>query len=225
LKGTILAGGSGTRLYPLTIAVSKQLLPVYAKPMIYYPLSTLMLAGIKDILIISTKKDTPRYKQILGDNIFYGDDLTRKLCQVATAPSGATIFGHYVTDPKAFGVVKSMLRLGEERDELNVVSDLVGSPTATTELARLLVDMLESDKYGAYHVTNKGFCSWFKFAEEIFRRFEVDVVVNPIDSFEFPTRAKRSMNSRMSTGKLVESGFVLLPAWQEALENWERGGS
>ena len=131
MKGIILAGGSGTRLYPLTKVTSKQLLPIYDKPMIYYPLSILMDAGIRDILIISTKEDTPRFKEllgsgkqaqafligenfigndcvamILGDNIFAGHGLKKRLRKAAAQKSGATIFGYYVDDPERFGIVE-----------------------------------------------------------------------------------------------------------------------
>lgn len=149
MKGIVLAGGSGTRLYPLTLVSSKQLLPVYDKPMIYYPLSVLMLAGIRDILIISTEQDIPNFKKmfndgsecglnisykvqpspdglaqafllgeefigddscamILGDNIFYGNGIGPKLKKaVSLAENGtATVFGYYMNDPHAFGVVE-----------------------------------------------------------------------------------------------------------------------
>ena len=128
MKGIILAGGSGTRLYPLTKAISKQIMPVYDKPMIYYPLSTLMLAGIREILIISTPRDLPVFEDlfgtgeqlglrmeyavqdsvalVLGDNIFYGQSFSRVLREAASREKGATIFGYYVRDPREYGVVE-----------------------------------------------------------------------------------------------------------------------
>lgn len=158
LKGIVLAGGSGTRLYPATAALSKQLLPVFDKPMIYYPLSVLMLAGIRDILIISTPQDTPRFQQllsrgenwglqlsyaiqaapeglaqafiiakdfieksncamVLGDNIFYGNELTKLLREAARKKKGATIFGYKVSDPERYGIIE----FDKNKKPLNIV--------------------------------------------------------------------------------------------------------
>lgn len=113
--------------------------------------------------------------------------------------------------------IKTMLRLGKERGAVSVVDDQVGSPTYTYDLARLLVDMIQTDKYGRYHATNEGLCSWYEFAKEIFRQAGMDVPVTPVSSSEFPAKATRPSNSRMSKEKLSDNGFERLPAWQDAL--------
>ena len=114
--------------------------------------------------------------------------------------------------------IKTMLRLGAERGAVSVVDDQVGSPTYTYDLARLLVDMIQTDRYGRYHATNEGLCSWYEFAKEIFRQAGMDEVqVTPVGSSEFPAKATRPSNSRMSKEKLTENGFERLPAWQDAL--------
>jgi dTDP-4-dehydrorhamnose reductase len=116
--------------------------------------------------------------------------------------------------------VTTMLRLSETRDELNVVGDQYGSPTYTFDLARLLIDMVQSDKYGIYHASNEDLCSWAEFAKEIFRQANKDVNVNSIKTEEYPTRAVRPKNSRMSKQKLVDNGFSLLPDWQDAVKRY-----
>ena len=114
--------------------------------------------------------------------------------------------------------VKTMLRLGKERSELNIVADQIGSPTYTVDLAILLVYMIQTEKYGIYHVTNEGECSWAEFAEEIFRIAGMNVKVNYITTAEYHTKAKRPKNSRLSKDKLEEYGIHKLPNWQEAVD-------
>ena len=117
--------------------------------------------------------------------------------------------------------IKTMLRLGKEKGAVSVVDDQIGSPTYTYDLARLLVDMIQTDKYGRYHATNEGLCSWYEFACEIFRQAGMDEVkVTAVDSDGFPAKAKRPSNSRMSKEKLTENGFERLPSWQNALERY-----
>ena len=116
--------------------------------------------------------------------------------------------------------IKTMLNLGKTHDHLTVVNDQFGSPTYTYDLARLLVDMILTDKYGIYHATNEGICNWYGFACEIFRQAGMKVDVAPVPASEYPTKAKRPENSRMSKAKLTENGFVRLPSWQDALERY-----
>ena len=116
--------------------------------------------------------------------------------------------------------IKTMLRLGKERGAVSVVNDQIGSPTYTPDLSRLLVDMILTDKYGRYHATNEGLCSWYEFACEIFKQANLDVAVTPVSSDAFPVKAKRPHNSRMDKSKLTENGFELLPAWQDALKRY-----
>lgn len=116
--------------------------------------------------------------------------------------------------------VKTMLRLAETHDTITVVNDQFGSPTYTYDLARLLVDMVQTEKYGVYHATNEGFCSWYDFACAIFREAGVNVKVVPVTSAEYGAKANRPMNSRMSKEKLTENGFERLPSWEDALRRF-----
>ena len=117
-------------------------------------------------------------------------------------------------------VVKTMLNLGKTRDKLTVVCDQFGSPTYTYDLAKLLVDMIQTDKYGIYHATNEGFCNWYEFACEIFKQAGISVEVAPVTSDQYPAKAKRPFNSRMSKDKLEENGFERLPDWKDALSRY-----
>ena len=116
--------------------------------------------------------------------------------------------------------IKTMLNLGKTHDKLTVVNDQTGSPTYTYDLARLLADMIQTDKYGRYHATNEGICTWYEFACEIFRQAGMDVEVAPVTSDEYPAKAKRPANIRMSKKKLDENGFERLPSWQDALKRY-----
>ena len=113
--------------------------------------------------------------------------------------------------------VKTMLRLAETKEEISVVCDQIGSPTYTYDLARLLCDMIVTDRYGTYHATNEGVCSWAEFAAEIMRQSRKETRIRPIPSSKYPTRAIRPLNSRLSKDKLTENGFFRLPDWKDAL--------
>lgn len=116
--------------------------------------------------------------------------------------------------------VKTMLKLAENHDSLRVVSDQFGSPTYTYDLAKLLADMIQTEKYGVYHATNEGVCSWYEFACAIFKEAGIDMKVEPVTTAEYGARAERPYNSRMSKEKLTENGFEKLPTWQDALKRY-----
>lgn len=121
--------------------------------------------------------------------------------------------------------IKTMLKLSKIKDELNIVCDQVGSPTYTYDLANLMADMMETDKYGVYHATNEGFCSWYDFTKYIYKTKGItNVKVNPITTEEYlkinPNQAKRPLNSRMSKSSLIKAGFDLLPKWEDAVDRY-----
>ena len=116
--------------------------------------------------------------------------------------------------------VKTMLRLGREKDRLTVVSDQIGSPTYTVDLARLVCDMIATEKYGTYHATNEGLCSWYEFAAEIMKEARLRCEIVPVTSDEYPTAAKRPHNSRLDKSELRKNGFEPLPEWKDALRRY-----
>lgn len=177
-----------------------------------------------------------------GDNFWEPDDMNRQPLNVygQSKYEGELAIEQNLTKyfivriAWVFGVngknfIKTMLNLGKNHDKLTVVCDQIGSPTYTYDLARLLVDMIETDQYGRYHATNEGICSWYEFACEIFRQAaamghsEYDsehLTVEPVTADHYPSKAKRPSNSRMNKDKLTEQGFERLPAWQDAVSRY-----
>ena len=124
----------------------------------------------------------------------------------------------YGINGKSF--VKTMLRLASTKTEISVVNDQIGSPTYTKDLAKLLVDMSLTDKYGVYHATNEGFCSWYEFAKKIFELTNTNILLNSIPTDEYPQKAKRPKNSRLSKECLVKNGFEKLSNWEIAIQEY-----
>ncbi len=116
--------------------------------------------------------------------------------------------------------VETILKLGNKQEEINVVSDQLGSPTYTVDLAKLLVDMSKTEKYGTYHASNDGFCSWADLAEYIFKLNEKTIKVNHINASEYPSPALRPLNSKLSKKSLIENGFKTLPSWKDAIDRY-----
>ena len=154
-----------------------------------------------------------------GKSKLAGEEAVKKHLEKYYIVRISWVFGH-----TGANFVKTVLRLAESRDELNVVGDQIGSPTYTPDLAKLLCDMALSGKYGEYHATNEGFCSWAELAAEIMRLREVSsgrhVQINPITTEEYPLKATRPKNSRLSKKSLDEAGFTRLPTWQDALKRF-----
>lgn len=159
--------------------------------------------------------DTPNPINVYGKTKLEGEIAVQKTLEKYFIVRISWVFG-----VNGNNFVKTMLRLGKERSELNVVADQIGSPTYTADLAPLLVDMVQTDKYGIYHATNEGECTWAEFAEEIFKVAGIDVKVNRITTAEYPTKAKRPVNSRMSKGKLVECEIGKLRSWKVAVRSY-----
>ncbi|MGC9796386.1 dTDP-4-dehydrorhamnose reductase [Fervidobacterium riparium] len=171
-----------------------------------------------DYVFDGTKKepyevwDKPNPINYYGYTKYMGEEEVKKILEKYFIVRTSWVFGE-----NGNNFVKTMLRLGKEGEEIKVVNDQVGSPTYTKGLAKLLADMVQTEKYGIYHATNEGYCSWYEFAVEIFRIAEMDVKVIPITSEEYPTKAKRPKNSRLSKRCLDENGFEKPEKWKSAL--------
>ena len=158
-------------------------------------------------------EDPPHPLNVYGQSKYAGELAVRKYLREYFIVRISWLFGSH---GKNF--VSTMLRLGAERDTLSVVCDQVGSPTYSADLAVLLSDMIATDKYGIYHASNEGFCSWYDFACEIFRQAGMRVQVRPVSTAEYGrSGAVRPLNSRMDKSKLAENGFTPLPDWRDAL--------
>ena len=158
--------------------------------------------------------DKPNPINVYGKTKLLGEQAVQKILKKYFIVRISWVFGEHGNN-----FVKTMLRLGKERKELNVVADQYGSPTYTADLAPLLIEMIKTDKYGVYHATNEGVCSWAELAEEIFKVAAMNVKVNHIATDEYPTKAKRPLNSRLSKEKL-DKYFYKLPFWEIALEKF-----
>lgn len=161
--------------------------------------------------------DKPNPINVYGKSKLAGEQSVQRLLEKYFIVRISWVFGEHGNN-----FVKVMLRLGKERKEISVVADQVGSPTYTKALAVLLCDMVQTDKYGIYHATNEGYCSWAEFAEEIFKAAAMDVKVKHITSAEYPTKAKRPKNSRLSKRKLSKNNFFLLYDWSFAISRYLR---
>lgn len=159
--------------------------------------------------------DKPNPINVYGKTKLLGEQAVQKILDKYFIVRISWVFGEHGNN-----FVKTMLRLGKERKEISVVADQYGSPTYTADLAPLLVEMIKTDKYGVYHATNEGVCTWAEFAEEIFKIAGMDVKVNHITTAEYPTRAKRPINSRLSKKKLRQKSFKTFENWKETLKNF-----
>lgn len=159
--------------------------------------------------------DKPTPLNVYGQSKYLGEEAIRELLKKYFIIRISWVFGI-----NGGNFVKTMIKLGRERKELNVVSDQVGAPTYTYDLSKLVVDMIQSECYGTYHASNEGETSWYEFACEIFKQANIDVKVNPVTSDAFVTKAKRPYNSRLDKSRLVENGFSRLPEWQDALSRY-----
>lgn len=159
--------------------------------------------------------DKPNPINVYGKTKLLGEEAVQKILDKYFVVRISWVFGEHGNN-----FVKTMLRLGKEHKEINVVADQYGSPTYTADLAPLVVAMIQTDKYGIYHATNEGVCTWAEFAEEIFKIADIDIKVNHITTAEYPIRAKRPMNSRLSKKSLINNNFKTLDNWQSAVKNY-----
>ncbi len=168
--------------------------------------------GTKEGLYEIDDKTNPQ--SVYGKTKYMGEEIVRSY------PNHFIVRISWVFGINGKNFIRTMLKLSDIKDELNVVCDQVGSPTYTVDLARLLVDMASTNKYGTYHANNEGFCSWAQFAQYIFESNNIDMKVNPIPTSEYPQKAKRPLNSKLSKQSLDDNGFKRLPVWMDAVNRY-----
>ena len=161
------------------------------------------------------ESDIPNPINVYGESKLEGEKFIQELSKKYFIVRTSWVFGQ-----NGNNFVNTMLNLSKKTKKLSVVSDQIGSPTYTKDLANVLVDMIESDEYGIYHVTNEGFCSWAEFAKTIFESANIKIKITSISSEEYETKARRPMNSRMSKSKLEQNGFLRLRTWEEAVKEY-----
>jgi dTDP-4-dehydrorhamnose reductase len=178
----------------------------------FYISTDYVFDGTKEGLYDVDDKANP--KSVYGETKYLGEEKVRQLDKYFIVRI-SWVFGI-----NGNNFIKTMLKLSEGRNELNVVSDQFGSPTYTVDLSKLLVDMSNTEKYGTYHANNEGYCNWAEFAECIFKANNIDMKVNHITSDEYPQKAYRPRNSKLSKSSLTENGFDLLPHWEDTVERY-----
>lgn len=159
-----------------------------------------------------TENDLPKPVGYYGFTKYEGENIVQSILENWFIVRISWVFG-----VNGNNFIKTMLRLSDTMEELKIVGDQFGSPTYTFDLSRLLLDLIQTDSYGIYHASNEEFCTWAEFAQEIFKLANKNVKVNSITTEEYPTRAVRPKNSRMSKQKLIDNGFFTLPTWKDAL--------
>ncbi|WP_283746685.1 dTDP-4-dehydrorhamnose reductase [Bacillus cereus] len=159
--------------------------------------------------------DQTNPQTVYGRSKLVGEQYTQEYCSKSYIVRTSWVFGLYGNN-----FVKMMLRLAEEKKELGVVHDQVGSPTYTTDLASFIINLVQTDKYGVYHGSNSGVCSWYEFAKEIFEQSNIEIVVNPLTTEDFPRPAARPKYSVLDKGMIEESGFEPFQDWKKALKDF-----
>lgn len=197
-------------------AIATKDIAEYAKeldiPMIYIS-TDYVFDGTKDGEY--TEEDIPNPINVYGKTKYEGEVYVQELLEKYYIVRISWVFGE-----NGNNFIDTMLRLSKEKDSISVIDNQVGSPTYTKDLAPLLVDMIETNRYGVYHATNEGFCSWYEFAKEIFKIADIDVDLKSINTREYPTKATRPINSKMSKDKIIKNEFTHLRNWKDALREY-----